>query len=207
MKIPMSWWLLAALVASPASAMDSPAALLPQGVYADNDNAAAYLAPPPGMRSQFRNAINATLRKNPKNAAALVHRAYLFLDAGDTQRARRDFDAAIAVAEPGSERERHVLWSRGWANYDLGEYEALLADWQRAVSLHGGKPSWAPYTFALLYWTMGQPDVALGWYQAAVAANGEWGNEAGFATRTKHWNPHQREAMQALFDEWLRRQG
>jgi len=205
MKIWMHGLVLATLLASPAFAMDSPAVLLPQGKYVDDDNAANYLPKPPGRGSQFRQAINAALQRNPRNATALVHRAHLFLNAGDLERARRDFDAAVAAAEPGSDMERHVLWSRGWATYDHGEYDSALADWQRAVSLHGGLPKWAPYSFALLYWSAGQQGVALTWYQSAVDSNPEWGDEAGFAARTKHWKPRQREAMRSAFDAWRAR--
>jgi tetratricopeptide (TPR) repeat protein len=164
-KISMFWWLLAMLVATPAFAMDSSAAMLPQGVYVDYDNAAKYLAKSSGRGSQFRQAINAALQKNPRNAAALTHRAYLFLDAGDLKRAKRDFDAATAAAEPGSDAERHVLWSRGWAAYDLGEYERRL-DWQRAVSLHGGRPFWLPTASRCCTgpWTAGR---RLAWYQTS----------------------------------------
>jgi len=207
MKIAMPVWLLVVLLASPLSATEIATAMPPQGVYRDSDNAANALVKPPGMRSQFRQAVNAAIQKNPKNATALAHRAYLFLDSGDVVRARRDFDAAIAAAEPGSDMERHVLWSRGWAAYDLADYQAALADWQESASLHGGQPFWVPYTYALLYWTIGQHEAALAWYQTAVDSNEEWGNEAGFAKRTRHWKAPQREAMRALFDAWQQRAG
>lgn len=205
MKVWIHGWLLAALLATPESAMGNAAVVLPQGTYVDDDNAANYLAKPPGQGALFRRAINSAVQRNPKNATALVHRAHLFVNAGDLKRARRDFDAAIVISEAGSDMERHVLWSRGWAAYDLGEYEAALADWQRAVSLHGGRPKWAPYSFALVYWSAGQHDVAVTWYQAAVDSNAEWGNEAGFAVRTKHWKPQQREVMRTVFDAWRAR--
>ncbi|MCL1633377.1 tetratricopeptide repeat protein [Luteimonas sp. SX5] len=175
---------------------------LPQGRYIDEDAAASHMKAPPGGRAQMRQAINAAIQKNPRNATALAHRAYFFLESGDLARAKRDFDAAMAAAEPGSGFERNVLWSRGWAEYDLGDYAAALADWQRTVALHGGKPFWAAYSFALLYWTAGQQDTALAWYDAAVLSNPQWGNENGFIARTKYWAPPQRGQMRALFDAW-----
>lgn len=185
------------------STIAAPAADLPDaGVYDDEDPAAMHLQAPPGMRSQLRARVNAALAKNPRNAPALVHRAYFFLQSGDVDRAMRDFDAAVLAAEPGSVYERNVLWSRGWANYDLGRYQETLQDWQRAARLHGGHPYWLGYSYALLYWTTGEQDAALAWFDAAVAATPEWGTREGLADKTKFWNPVQRERMQAMFAAW-----
>jgi hypothetical protein len=45
------------------------------GVYRDDDAAAAHLGIAPGSRTALRASINASLRKNPRNVAALVYRA------------------------------------------------------------------------------------------------------------------------------------
>lgn len=186
------------LFASTASAAD-----LPDGsVYADDDPAGYYLSPPPGMRAKFRAMVNAALMKNPRNVAALTHRAYLFLDGGDLERAVRDFNAAVEAAEPGSPEERHLLWSRGWANYDLARYEDTRRDWQRAVQLHGGHPYWASYSFALLYWTLGEHDAALTWFDATAASLPEWRTADGVEAKIKFWSPNQQEQMRALFAAW-----
>lgn len=205
MKVRIHWILPVLLVASPAFAAQGLQDMRPQGAYLDDDYAASHMLAPPGGRARLRQRVNAAIQENPHNAPALAQRAYFFQEGGDLVRARRDFDAAIAAAEPGSEFERNVFWSRGWAEYDLGDYAATLSDWQRAVALHGGKPFWAAYSFALLYWTAGQGDAALAWYDAAVLSNPQWGNEEGFTDRTKHWTPRQRERMRALFDAWKER--
>jgi tetratricopeptide (TPR) repeat protein len=182
------------------------AAALPDATpYKDSDPAASYLQPPPGMRSKFRASVNAALMKNPRTVAALTHRGYLFLEGGDIERAVRDFDAAAAAAAPGSAAERHLLWSRGWANYDLGRYDDTLRDWQRAVQLHGGHPFWAGYSLALVYWSLGQADTALAWFDATVASDPQWGGAAGLDAKIAHWNRKQQDNMRALHAAWCTR--
>lgn len=179
--------------------------LQPEGLYADPDNAANAMSPRPGNRAKFRQMVNATLMNNPRNVAALSQRAYMFMEGGDVDRAKRDYDMALIHAEPGSAYERHVLWSRGWANYDLGAYEAAYSDWERAIALHGRRPFWAAYSMALLYWTTGQHDIALQWYDTAVTSNPEWGDADDMAERTKHWTSPQQERVRALFARWSER--
>ena len=201
-KKTLVWMFLLCLVPGHAMAARLPGYVL----YSDSDPAASYLGIPPGGRQAVRQAVNAAIRKDPRNAVALSHRAYLFVDSGDLKRARRDFDAALASAEPGSDPARNVLWSRGWANYDLGEVDAALADWEQALALHGGHPYWATYTLALGYWTRGDADAALAWYSAAVEAVPVMGTAAGMEQRIRHWRAPQQLHMRALFAAWKARQ-
>ena len=196
--------LLLLCFAGAAGAFDALPAVQPVGSYVDDDPSAGYLAAPSGSRARFRRIINAAIQNNPRNVSALVHRAFLFMEGGDFARARRDYDAALAAAEPGGPHERHVLWSRGWASYEQEDYAATFSDWQRAIALHGGEPSWAAYSLALLYWTTGQADLALEWYAAAAAANPEWGTVEGVEHRIRRWSPPQQERMRALFAAWQR---
>lgn len=205
MRLRPGLMLLLLLFAAAAGATDALPALQPQGPYLDDDPSASYLPTPTGRRAGFRQTINAAIQKNPRNVSALAHRAYLFMEGGDYARARRDFDAALAAAEPGGPHERHVLWSRGWASYEQEDYAATFSDWQRAIDLHGGQPFWAAYSLALLYWTTGQADLALLWYAAAVGANPEWGTAEGVERRIRRWSPPQQERMRALFADWGRR--
>jgi tetratricopeptide (TPR) repeat protein len=194
--------LLLLLLTGAAIAVEGLPAMQPEGRYIDDDPAASAFNAPVGRRAQFRQRINASLQKNPRNVSALVHRAYLFMEGDDFVRARRDFDAALAAAEPGGPHERHVLWSRGWASYELGHYADTFLDWQRAIALHGGEPHWAAYSLALLYWTTGQSDLALRWYAVAAAGEADWSTAEGMARRIRSWSPPQRERMQALFAAW-----
>lgn len=192
-------------LASAAGAVEPLPALQPAGSYVDDDPSANHLSTPPGNRARFRRVINASIQKNPDNVSALSHRAYLFMEGGDHVRARRDYDAALAAAEPGGPHERHALWSRGWASYEMDDYAATLSDWQRAIALHGGEPFWAAYSLALLYWTTGQAELALQWYDAAADADPRWATADGMAHRTRRWSPPQQARMQALFQAWERR--
>lgn len=185
-----------------ADAAEPLPALQPEGVFDDEDPAANYLVPPPGKRARFRQMVNAAIQKNPRNSVALAHRAYLFIEGGDHARAKRDYDAALAAAEPGSMHEANVLWSRAWASYEQGDYAATFSDWQREIELHGGRPFWAAYSLALLYWTTGQSELALAWYSAAATADGTWRDADGVARKTRKWSPSQQERMQALFAAW-----
>lgn len=172
------------------------------GLHADDDPAAVAWQAPPGQKAKFRELLNAELRRHPRNVSARVHRAYLLDRAGDHERAQRDYDAALEAASPNGLEHRHVLWSRGWSRYDMGDVPGALQDWRECVRLHGGRPYWTPYTFALAYWTQGDSAQALAWYAAAVASNSKWGTEAGMTDKTRHWRPEQRERMQALFEAW-----
>ena len=173
--------------------------------YADPDPAASYVSIPPGRRAAFRKMVNAAIQKNPRNSVALSHRAYLFAESGDPVRAKRDFDAALESAGQDDVYKRHVLWSRGWVNYDLGSTDLALEDWRKAEQLHGSHPYWVPYTYALAYWTMGAKPLALQWFDATVRGIPEWGQDAGFEQKLKHWRPQQQNQMRALFAEWRSR--
>lgn len=202
-------WILVLLCAvcamGAAGAVETLPAVQPDGLYVEEDPAARYLPAPSGDRARFRRLINANIQKNPRNVAALAQRAYLFMEGGDYTRARRDFDAALAWAEPGSANERNVLWSRGWASYEQEDYAATFADWQRTIALHGGRPFWAGYSLALLYWTTGQSDLALQWY-ATTAPDSGWRTPEGVEGRIRLWAPPQRERMLALFAAWQQAQ-
>ena len=172
-------------------------------VYRDRDPAASYVAPPPGGRARFKAAIEATLRKNPENPVALTHRAYLFNDMGDTRRALRDYDAALAASAGDSLRTRHVYWSRGWSRYDAGDVAGAITDWHAAGKLHGGAPHWLPYTLALGYWTLGESQPALQWYGVAVASNPAFGTDDGLQEKISRWDARQQAMMRSLHAAWM----
>jgi len=188
------------LLLSDVAAADPTATL-----HADPDPAATYLVIPSGKRAAHRNMINAAIQKNHRNSVALSHRAYLFAEGDDPVRAKRDFDAALEYAGQDPVFRRHVLWSRGWVNYDLGSVDVALQDWTKAQQLHGGHPYWVTYTYALGYWTMGSRELALRWFDATVRAIPAWGTDAGFEQKIKYWRPHQQTQMRALFAEWRSR--
>ncbi|WP_454832107.1 tetratricopeptide repeat protein [Pseudoxanthomonas wuyuanensis] len=176
-----------------------------EALYDDPDPAAQAFHPPPGGRAKFRALLAQRLQRNPRDPVALIQRAYLYLNGGYPEEARRDFEAALSASPPGSPLERRVLWSRGWAEYDLGNVAGALRDWQRAEELHGGRPYWVGYSYALAYWTIGSEEQALNWFDAAVAATPEWGSDEGFFMLTRHWRPAQRERMKVMYSTWKER--
>ena len=175
-------------------------------LYTDADPAASYLVVPPGRRAAYRKMINVAIQKNPRNSVALAHRAYLFAEGDDPARAKRDFDAALESSLSDEVLHRNVLWSRGWVNYDLGSTDLALQDWRKAEGLHGGRPYWVTYTYALAYWTMGEKALAVQWFDSTVDATPAWGHDDGFEQKIKYWRPRQQENMRGLFSEWKQRQ-
>ena len=175
---------------------------LAPGFYIQEDRAAVAYSPRPGHRGKFRERLNKELQRHPRNVSARIHRAYLLERAGDHERAQRDYAAALEAAPPQGIEYRHILWSRGWSRYGMGDVAGALEDWRQCALLHGGRPFWVPYTFALAYWTQGDKPQALAWYDAAVASNQAWGTEAGMADKSKRWRPEQRERIKALFYAW-----
>lgn len=163
-------------------------------IYADPDPAAMVRAAAiPGQKIDY----------TPANAVSIASRAYMILRAGQTERARKEINLALKLAED-REDYRHVLWSAGWAFYDMGQVDDALMFWQASVRRHGGHPFWAAYTYALGYWTRGDKPTALAWYGVAVRSNPQWAERTGFETRTRAWRPQQRERMHALYRAWKR---
>jgi tetratricopeptide (TPR) repeat protein len=178
-------------------------AAVPAGqVYRDEDPSAMAIHAPPGRGAAFRTRLNTILAHNPDDVGALSHRAYLFLRAGDEARANRDFERALTASTYGSTAHRQVLWGYGWALYDMGKIDDALRIWQTCADLHGGRPHWVPYTFALAYWSKGDRASALAWYDVAVESFPKRGDPVDVVELTSRWRPEQRETMASLFAAW-----
>ena len=181
------------------AAADSTASIV---VYRDRDPAAMGYQARPGQKNKLRNAVRRTLQKDPQNVAALSQRAYWHAESGEIEAAQRDYEAAIAASADNPANRARVLWSRGWSHYGQGDVPGALADWSQAERLHGGHPFWVPYTYAVAYWTLGDRDRALAWYDVAVASRSAWGDEGGMKDLTRHWNDREKEQLLALFAAW-----
>ena len=191
-------FLFALTAAQALESIELPAA----SAYEDEDGSAIAFKPPPGRAVAFRQMLNREIQVNHKNVVALTHRAYLHIRTGNNDEALRDFGHALKVADYGSPLHRQVLWAYGWALYDLGRFNEALQSWQLCVKLHGGHPFWAPYSYALAYWTAGERETALAWYSTAVHSNAQWGTQEGVNERTSHWRPNQKEMQLAMFEAW-----
>lgn len=171
-------------------------------LYRDKDPAALGYHARSGQKNQLRNAVRRTLKKDPQNVAALAQRAYWHAESGNIEAARRDYEAATAASTDNPANRARVHWSRGWSRYGQGDVAGAIDDWHQAEKLHGGKPFWVPYTYAVAYWTLGDRDRALAWYDVAVASNASWGDEAAMKKRSSHWEDGEKEKLHALFAVW-----
>lgn len=187
------------------TALPSLAGLPAATVYADADSSALGIQSGPGRSADFRKKLNAILSRDPENVVALSHRAYLHARSGDEALARRDFDRALALSTYGDAEHRQVLWSYGWALYDLKDIDGALRLWSACAEMHGGHPFWVPYTYALAYWSKGDSATAFAWYDVAARSNPQRGDRVGVVKSTERWRPEQRKAMAALFDAWVSR--
>lgn len=174
-------------------------------VYAERDPAAFALHPRPGDNARFRRDLNAAIRKDPGNSAALVQRAYLLQASGDIDEGDRDFLRVLELTGADPVNRRRAFWSLGWSAFNRGEPEHALAYWRQAGELHGGRPFWYPYTVAVGLWAQGDREMALAWYEAAVRSNPQWSQVEGVAIRTRNWRDRERQIVQAMFEAWTAR--
>lgn len=178
----------------------------PGVLYTDSDPAAIAWRPGPGQNARFRRDLNTTIRANPRDTNALLHRAFLFHASGDIEEGDRDFLRVLELTrEDDPIRHRRALWSLGWSAYGRGQASEAIAFWQRAAELHGGHPSWYAYTLAVGAWTLGDQASALAWYDTAVRSRPEWGSEEGMRERVRRWREPERIAVEALFKAWSQR--
>lgn len=197
---------LLVLLLLPAFAMAATAAAppLPEAgaVYVERDPAAIAMHPRPGNNASFRRQLNATIQKNPRNSAALIHRAFLFHASGDIEEGDRDFERVITLTDADPVNRRRAYWSLGWSAYNRGQPQQAIDYWRQAAELHGSRPSWYPYTVAVGLWTLGEKDAALAWYDAAARSHPNWTRQEGVQARTEHWREPERQAIEALFQAW-----
>lgn len=172
----------------------------------DKDPAAVAYQPPPFHRHEFSAALEDRAQRHPDDIALRLQRAYDRLNRGDVQGAQDDLDWAAKSVTPGSLGERRLWWTLGWVHFDLGDPQRALEAWEQAVLLHGGQPYWAPYTYAIAQWQLGQHDAAIASYQRAVDGYPKmWKRKGPMQRRTRHWKPAQREAINAVFEAWKQR--
>lgn len=186
-------------------ALPAQAALPEAEVYIDPDLSAAAYHAKPGRKGELRKTFDKRIQKNPRDVIALSHRAYLFVRSGEFDLARRDFERALEVSKYGDPKYRQVLWAYGWALYDMQDIEGALSRWQLNEKMHGGRPFWAPYTYALAYWTLRDRETALAWFSTAVRSEPTLATAEGLKERMRVWRPEQKKEMQDLFVAWSER--
>jgi hypothetical protein len=97
---------------------------------------------------------------------------------------------------------RHVYWSWGWARLALGDAREALVHWQNAARLHGGAPSWLPYSNAVALWRLGQRDLALAWFEAAVRSQPGLATREGVDALAATWQDDERRTLEEVADAY-----
>ncbi len=197
--------LFALLLCFPLSAAADVPMPDPSLRYVERDVAAMAMHPRPGDNAGFRRHLNARIRKDPNDSAALLHRAYLFHASGDIEEGDRDFRRVLERGADDPVNGRRALWSLGWSAFNRGQPAQAVDYWQQAARAHGGRPSWYPYTVAVGLWVQGERDAALAWYDSAARSQPDWTQAEGVQARTRHWRAPERQAIEALFKAWSAR--
>lgn len=147
--------------------------------------------------------LEAHLQRRPEDSRGWSARAFWHSLQGRSDEALADLERARGVIDGSPLREREVLWSEGWIRLNLGQVPEAREAWTRAVQLHGGRPYWASYSFAVLAELGGERHIALQWYAIAAADRpAVWGTRHGMLAYTRHWNPSERAAIVALYEAW-----
>jgi tetratricopeptide (TPR) repeat protein len=194
--------LAATLLAASALATAQVAAPPADSVFTDPDPTAKVFFPRVETPSG-RARLDAHIAANPADSRGWGARAVAHAFAGESDAALADLERARGVNDSNPLRQRNTLWSEGWARLHLGHVPEAHAAWSESVRLHGGRPFWVPYSFALLAELGGEPHVALAWYETAVrSAPQKWSQRGSLERATRHWQHAEREAILAVFERW-----
>jgi tetratricopeptide (TPR) repeat protein/tRNA A-37 threonylcarbamoyl transferase component Bud32 len=120
--------------------------------------------------------LDHVLSLNPKHSEALYLRAQVYESLNRAADARRDFDAAAAVAPD----DKHIFRERCLFFVRRGDYVAALADADRLVALDGADPQWHGLRGFILH-ALGRDDQALAAFDKTllIAGNETWGARYG----------------------------
>lgn len=174
-------------------------------LYRDSDAAALASRAGPGNKGQWRHKLNVAIMNNPNDAFALSQRAYMRSIAGDLAGSEKDYLRALESADKKTVTYRHVLWSLGWAKFNMGDDKSAIDYWGQAEQHHGGSPYWLPYTVSLAYWRLGEKELALVYYAMAVNSDLAWGLPDKVLQKTHHWKDGEKKVHGELFAEYLKR--
>ncbi len=174
-------------------------------IYRDSDSAAQSGRQGPGNKAEWRRKLNGWIMTHPKDAFALSQRAYVRSIAGDFAGCEEDYLRALESADKKTVTYRHVLWSLGWSKFNMGDDKSAIDYWGQAEQHHGGSPYWLPYTVSLAYWHLGEKELALAYYGAAVKSDSAWGSPEKIEQKIHHWKAREKKVHGELFAEYLKR--
>jgi len=199
---------VASCIAMAASAQDAPLPVGPPAAtpYRDVDEAAVAVPYTKGTDPRDHNRVLAELtraiKRDPKHVGLLAARGYEHALGGDGDAAEGDYAMAASLTGGRSELQRHVYWSWGWARLALGAPREALSYWQNAARLHGGAPSWLPYSNAVALWRLDARDLALAWFDAAVRSDPALGARNGIEAIDQGWQEKERRTLEEVFEAW-----
>ena len=144
--------------------------------------------------------LDARISARPNDVSLLTARAFLHSRRGEAVSAAALYQRALALDKDSG----HVLWSWGWSEMNLGRPACALLRWQQA-RVETGIPNayWVGYSYAIAYWALGERDLAVRWYDAAVLAAPErFATQAALKLSIGHWNAAEREWAPQVFTAW-----
>jgi hypothetical protein len=191
--------LLALALALPVAAAELPAPLASH--YPDRDSQAQVRVAQLEEDTRFRQ-LQRQAKRGHLSSGGLAALACGYTLRGDVEQAKANLERARTYAGRRTAQLRHVLWSAGWSELNLGNYGAAADAWSESARLHGGQPFWLPYSMAVLAELDGQRDLAVRWYAAAVRSQARWGHAEGVARSTWHWQRKESSAMDRVFNAW-----
>jgi len=205
----MSHWircLVAALLlatAWPATSQSPPALPVAADAYGEDDPAAVRPRAIDPTDARARQMLEQVLQYDPENVSARIQNANLMIARGMKQRGLGEYEYVRRLAQSDPVKLRQVTWNYGWALFETGDARRAIAEWMEAERLHGGRPIWAPTTYAVGLWVAGDRELAVQFYRAAVGSNPRrWGEERGLAEATRGWSANEKVAIEAVYGAW-----
>ena len=155
------------------------------------------------ISTPFLQELNKRVEADPKDAAPLVERGYLYAIWGNEAEAMEDFKKALVLTT----NKPSVYRSMGWALLNLNRFQEARDTWSKAWEPSDGKPepSWAPRAMAIACWKSGDKNEALAWYQRAVERNPEsLLSLEGIQKETISWNIREQNWLIEVYHTWKR---
>ena len=155
------------------------------------------------ISTPFLQELNKRVEADPKDAAPLVERGYLYAIWGKEAEAMENFEKALVLTT----NKPSVYRSMGWALLNLNRFQEARDTWSKAWAPHDGKPEpiWVPRAMAIACWKSGNVNEALAWYQRAVERNPEsLLSLEGIQNETISWNIREQNWLIEVFYSWKR---